>query len=156
MTFDEAFDMLLGHEGGLSRDPTDRGGVTKYGISQASYPEEDIPNLTRARAKEIAFRDFWEKAQCPVFPVALRFDLFDMAYNSGPSAAIKTMQRALRVVEDGSVGPKTLFAASFYRSELTLARFNGARLLYMTNAPTWRYHGRGWAVRVAENLLRLP
>lgn len=156
MTFDEAFDMLLGHEGGLSRDPTDRGGVTKYGISQASYPEEDIPNLTKARAKELARRDYWDKVMCDLFPPAIRFDLFDMAYNSGVTPAVKSLQKALRVVEDGVIGPKTLFAASFYRSELTLARFNGARLLYMTNAPTWRHHGRGWAVRVAENLLRLP
>ena len=62
MTFDEAFERLMGHEGVLSVDPNDPGnwtgrrvnvGVlrgTKFGISAAQYPDEDIPNLTRERS----------------------------------------------------------------------------------------------------------
>ena len=50
MTFDEAFERLIGHEGGYVADSRDPGGETKYGISKRSYPGEDIKNLSLGRA----------------------------------------------------------------------------------------------------------
>ena len=58
MTFDQAFQKLIGHEGGFVDHPSDPGGATKYGISKRSYPGEDIPGLTLDRAKTIYRRDF--------------------------------------------------------------------------------------------------
>lgn len=40
-------------EGGLSEDPNDKGGTTKFGISQRAYPNVDIKNLTRQQAELI-------------------------------------------------------------------------------------------------------
>jgi lysozyme family protein len=34
-----------------------------------------------------------------------------------------------------------------------VARFNGARLAYMADATAWPAFGRGWAKRIASNLL---
>jgi lysozyme family protein len=34
-----------------------------------------------------------------------------------------------------------------------VARFNGARLLFLADAHTWADNGRGWARRVGNNLL---
>ena len=57
LTFDKAFDRLIGHEGEFTNDPKDRGnwttGVigrgqlkgTKFGISAMTYPHLDIINL---------------------------------------------------------------------------------------------------------------
>lgn len=36
LTFDIAFDRLLGHEGGYVNDPEDPGGETNWGISKRS------------------------------------------------------------------------------------------------------------------------
>ena len=53
MTFDEAFDTLIGHEGGYSNDPRDPGGETRYGISKRAYPDVNIATLTLEQAKFI-------------------------------------------------------------------------------------------------------
>jgi len=46
--FDPAVAKTLIREGGarFTDNPDDRGGATKYGISQRAYPGVDIPSLT--------------------------------------------------------------------------------------------------------------
>jgi lysozyme family protein len=154
MTFDEAFEILIGHEGGLVDHPSDPGGLTKYGISQRAYPCEDIRSLTLDRAKQIYMRDYWGPAGCPNIPEAIRFDLFDMAVNSGVKAAVKCLQTAAGSPADGILGPNTLRAVSAMDGARMTARFNGARLQFMASLGTWPAFSRGWANRIASNLLR--
>jgi lysozyme family protein len=154
MTFDEAFELLIGHEGGLSDNPADPGGLTRYGISQRSYPGENIRALTLGRAKTIYQRDFWGPAGCDGVPAAVRFDVFDMAVNSGVRAAVKCLQGAAGAEQDGVLGPKTLQAVGVLDGARLSARFNGARLAFMASLPAWKDFGRGWANRIASNLLR--
>jgi lysozyme family protein len=49
--FDKAFQEIIAIEGGLVNDKNDRGGLTKYGISQKAFPKVDIRNLTIDGAK---------------------------------------------------------------------------------------------------------
>lgn len=163
MDFVAAFDRLLGHEGGLSMDPKDRGNWTggaigkgelrgsKYGVSAASYPGEDIAGLTIERARGIYARDYWGPAGCDAVPDPIKFDLFDAAVNSGVTDSIKFLQRAVGEHDDGILGPDTLQAAQHQPPMRTLIRFNGYRLKHMANANAWPAYGRGWAIRVAEN-----
>lgn len=152
MNFDQAFERLIGHEGGYVNDPRDPGGETKFGISKRSYPAEDIKGLTLERAKAIYRRDFWGVAGCDAVPDAMKFDLFDMAVNSGPVTAIKTLQRSAGVTPDGLLGPITLQALNSTPAPRLVARFNGNRLDFMTDLKTWPVFGKGWAKRVASNL----
>lgn len=152
MNFDQAFERLIGHEGGYVNDPRDPGGETKFGISKRSYPAEDIKGLTLERAKAIYRRDFWGVAGCDAVPDAMKFDLFDMAVNSGPVTAIKTLQRSAGVTPDGLLGPITLQALNSTPAPRLVARFNGHRLDFMTDLKTWSVFGKGWAKRVASNL----
>jgi lysozyme family protein len=154
MNFDEAFELLIGHEGGYVNNPNDPGGETKYGISRRQYPGEDIANMTLERAKTIAKRDFWGPAGCDVVPDAVKFDLFDTAFNSGVTTAIKLLQRAASSLEDGKLGNYTLINVQSMDPERLLARFNGHRLDLLNNLPTWPQFGRGWTQRIAENLIR--
>jgi lysozyme family protein len=153
MDFDKAFDKLIAHEGGLVEHPADPGGLTKYGISQRSYPGEDIRGMTLERAKEIYQRDFWWRAGCDAVPPAIKFDLFDMAVNSGVARAVKTLQRAVGTVEDGILGPKTLQAVQSMPPARLVARFNGVRLAFMAGLTQWPAFSRGWALRIAANLM---
>ena len=153
MTFDQAFERLIGHEGDYVFHPKDPGGETKYGISKRSYPNEDIKNLTLERAKEIAFQDYWLAAGCPAVPEAVRFDLFDMAYNSGVDRAIKTLQEAAGSEPDGVFGQYTLIAINQMGPETVSKRFTGHRLRFMASLKTWPAFGRGWARRIADNLI---
>jgi lysozyme family protein len=150
--FDEYFERLIGHEGGYVNDPRDPGGETKYGISKRSYPHLDIKNLTLADAKAIYLRDFWQRMQGDRLPAGIAFDVFDTAVNSGVGTAIRFLQRAVGVADDGIVGPLTLAAVQRRDPQGVQARFNGERLEFMAKLSNWDAHGRGWARRVASNL----
>ena len=151
--------MLIGHEGGYVSPESailhdDPGGETHFGISKRSYPGEDIKGMTLDRAKLIYQRDFWGPAGCDTVPDAAKFDLFDTAVNSGPRQAVILLQRAVQETDDGVLGPRTLQALQSMPGARLVARFNGQRLLFMTDRGNWPANGRGWARRVAKNLLR--
>ena len=166
MNFDMAFETLIGHEGGFTDNPKDKGnwtggkiGVgqltgTKYGISARSYPGENIKEMTLVRAKDIYQRDYWWKAGCDLVPDCVKFDLFDTAVNAGPTSAIKMIQRAAGVFDDGVIGPKTMQAFSTIDPQLLDKRFSGHRLDHLNNLESWPDFGRGWAQRIAENLMK--
>jgi lysozyme family protein len=114
--FLKAFEYLIYHEGGYSKNSADAGGETKYGISKRSYPHLDIKKLTPDQARQIYFVDFWLKAKCEQIDdenISTKF--FDLCVNMGIAQAVKLIQRALRstgisVIEDGIIGPVTLAA----------------------------------------------
>lgn len=152
MNFDQAFDRLIGHEGGYVDDPKDPGGETKWGISKRAYPHVDIRNLTREQAKEIYRQDYWLALRADDYEGAIGFQLFDMAVNSGLGAASRTLQRAVGATEDGKIGPVTIGLMHELGTAKVLARFNAERLEHLTFLPTWERFGKGWARRIADNM----
>lgn len=150
--FDQCFDKLIAHEGGYSNDAKDPGGETNFGISKRAYPQVDIKNLTRDAAKAIYKRDYWDRAQCDKLPPTLAYLLFDAAVNSGIGQAIRFLQRALGVADDGVLGPLTLSMVSRADAESICARFIGQRLDFMTRLSTFEYFGKGWSRRLADQL----
>ena len=54
--FPDCIAHVLAAEGGLVNDPKDPGGVTKFGISQRSYPALDIRALSLENAKANVYR----------------------------------------------------------------------------------------------------
>jgi lysozyme family protein len=151
MTFDQAFDRLISHEGGYSNDPDDPGKETKFGISKRSYPDVDIANLTLEAAKVIYQRDFWDPLG-DVHP-AVKFQVFDFAVNSGINTAIRKLQLTIGVADDGHWGPVSSVALQHMSLNDVLMKFAAQRLLFMTSLSTWDKFGRGWARRIANNLL---
>lgn len=156
MNFERAFEKLLGHEGGFVDHPKDPGGSTRYGITQrvarANGYEGDMRNFPLAEAKRIARKDYWDAMRADEMPDAVRFDLFDAAYNSGVEQATKWLQRAAGAADDGIIGPKTILAVRMADPHKLAARFNGHRLRFLTDLKTWPDFGRGWARRIADNL----
>jgi len=155
MTFDDAFAAVIGFEGNYSNNPSDKGGETKFGISHASHPNENISALTLDRAKAIYLHEYWGPAGCDALPDLLKQPLFDFAVNSGVKPAVKTLQAILCVETDGIIGPKTLAAANS-ANELRLAiALNLQRLLFHANLADFDNFGRGWVRRDVNNLLSL-
>lgn len=152
MDFETAFARLIGNEGGYVNHPGDPGGETKYGISKRQYPGEDIKNLTLDRAKALYLRDYWGPAGCDVVPMMAKFQVFDMAVNSGVFQTIRTVQKVVGEVADGALGPRTLQAIQSMQPTRFVARFNGYRLDFMTDLKTWEIFGKGWARRIAKEL----
>lgn len=150
--FESSFEKLLGHEGEFVDNPRDPGKATKYGISQRSYPDLDIKNLTVEDAKKLYKRDFWDRAHCDSLHPVLAFQIFDAAVNSGIGQSIRFMQRAVGVADDGDMGPLTLAAIQRRDTSELIARFNAERLEFMTKLSKWPDFSRGWARRIASNL----
>lgn len=158
--FDRAFTITVGVEMGLSMAREDRGnwtggavdkGVlkgTKFGISAARYPDEDIQNLSLERARELYMRDYWTPNRCELLPWPWSAYLFDMAVNPGPGRPIAMdLQDALGVTVDGRIGPRTVDAARRANNR------HEARLLVLRNkrfqrAMTADVHGDGWLARL--------
>jgi len=153
MNFDQAFDRLIANEGGYVNLAADPGGETKFGISKRSYPDVDIKNLTRDQAKAIYLKDFWLAGSMDQLPGALAFQCFDTAVNHGIRAALKMLQRAAGVKDDGVIGPVSLAAINATSITDMLMRFIAFRIKFWTSLPTWPSFGRGWANRAADNLL---
>jgi len=63
------------------------------------------------------------------------------------------LQKAVGQFEDGILGPKTLQAVQSMPGPRLVARFNGSRLMFMTDLGVWPTFGKGWARRIASNLL---
>ena len=114
MNFEDSFQFVMKWEGGdaITDDPDDPGGVTKYGISQRSFPMLDIKELSEQHAQNIYRHEYWLKSKANKLPEALRLAHFDASVNMGVKAANKLLQKALKVDSDGIVGVKTLRAAN--------------------------------------------
>lgn len=151
MSFDEAFERVIGHEGGYVSDSRDPGGETRFGISKKQYPNVDIKSLTLDEAKAIYRRDYWNAIRGDMLG-DLAFDVFDAAVNQGVTVAIRMLQKSLGVGADGVIGMVTLNAAQAADPATFRMKFNAARLDYYAELPTWPAFGKGWVRRVANNL----
>ena len=162
--FDNAFDRVIGHEGGFQDDVRDRAnwtsgtcGVgeckgTKYGLAAMTYPTLDIRNLTLDQARAIYKRDWWDKLGMDKYPPALAYQMFDAAINHGSGRAIQFLQKAVGTTADGIIGSKTLAAIAAIDINDLLLLFLAERLQYFTEVKTWKTYCTGWTRRVVQNL----
>lgn len=160
--FETSFARLIDTEQGFTNDPRDPGnwtggkpGVgelkgTKFGISAATYPHLDIENLTIEKAKEIYRTDFWDAITG--VSDAVRFQVFDASVNHGASNAIRMLQRAVGVADDGRWGRISSSAAEAMDNNDILIRFLAERLDFMTKCSGWDAYGKGWSRRIAKDL----
>lgn len=164
MIFPHAFVKLIDSEGGHDLSPDDPGNWTggrvnagtlkgsHYGISAASFPNEDIERMTLQRAMDLYRVHYWDELKCDALPAAIRMCVFDHAVNGGTGAAARALQTAVGAKVDGKVGPLTCAAAMAVPPHLILARMVGSRLNGMTTFALWSTRGRGWARRLARLL----
>ena len=110
--------------------------------------------MTKDRAKQIYKVDYWDKLHCDVlsyYPLAVC--LFDYAVNSGVVTAIKTLQHALCVPQDGIMGPITFRALSTSDPKKVSNKIIDSRLeLYirLSSNPTKRIFLLGWLRRLFD------
>lgn len=160
MTGDQSFERVMQWEGGgrYHNVSGDAGGATKWGVSQRAYPGLDIRNLTRSAALRIFGNDYWDKVSADALPEAIRHAVVDFAFNSGPTRAAVKLQRAINctlgrdvLVEDGQIGPKTLYYAGEPDSKRLLLVYRGLRIEFLVaiavRDPSQRKFLYGWLRR---------
>ena len=156
MTFDDAFTRLLGHEGGFVDHPADPGGATNWGVTQrvarANSYTGDMRDFPQDAAKTIYRKAYWDSVRADELPGGLRYAVFDAAVNSGPTQAVKWLQRAVGAADDGRIGPQTLSMARAAQPDFAARRMLALRLRFMADLKTWPHFSRGWARRVADLL----
>jgi len=85
---------VLQHEGGYVNNPADPGGETKWGISKANHPGEDIKNMTPERASDIYASEYWLPAGCDALPFPYCCVVFDTAVLHGVGKAVYWLRQA--------------------------------------------------------------
>lgn len=152
VSFDTAFDRLMGAEGGYSNDPNDPGGETNWGISKRSYPNVDIKNLTRDGAKVIYRRDFWDRIEADKLSDPVVMQVFDFGVNAGIETAVRKLQAAVGVADDGWWGTESQKAAAQLSESDLIMRFTAQKLRYYTKLKNWASAGKSWINRTASDL----
>ena len=74
-------------DGGYTNDPDDPGGETKWGISKEYHPDEDIKNLTKERALELYYDEYWQASGANIIDFPACTAVFDTAVNLGSDMA---------------------------------------------------------------------
>lgn len=125
---DRLVDGLIEREGGFVAHPDDKGGPTRFGITEAVARANGyrgpMRQLPRDEAAVIYRRLYWLRPRFDEVAKrspALASELFDTGANMGPAVAVTFLQRALTalnrngqdfadLVPDGRIGPATLGA----------------------------------------------
>lgn len=177
--FDACVDYVLKHEGGLSEEKADPGGITNMGISLRFLRELDsdtlkrvgifsevsdqtIRDLTKDQAEKIYYSEFWNKGP---FDKIMNFIIgkyiFDMAVNHGISQATRLVQRACcsaqkmkdYIKDDALFGAKTVSAvnqASFMLIPALISERTGYMRQLVAVNPKLEVELEGWLTRAFD------
>lgn len=150
--------LVLKHEGGYVNHPSDPGGATNKGITQATYNSwrkahgqsvRSVKLIEQSEVEAIYKKNYWDKVRGDDLPVGIDYAVFDFAVNSGPARAAKFIQRLAGVPADGIIGPATVAAATSKQFGL-VDKLCNERMRFLQTLPTWRVFGKGWSNRVTE------
>ena len=136
MNIEQYLEELIKREGGYVNNPADRGGATKYGITQAVARENgykgNMKDLPLDLAKSIYRKQYWSEPrfdQVNALSSVVAEELLDTGVNCGTGFAKPLLQRALNLLNnhgkagyaelkvDGVYGPATLNALKIYLSK---------------------------------------
>lgn len=157
--FERSLALVLKHEGGWVKHPSDPGGETNNGVTQATYdgwrrsqalPNRSVRHITVAELTAIYRKSYWLAASCDELPAGVDYMVFDLAVNSGPGRAAKFLQEAVRVTADGQIGPKTLAAVRMLPPAEIVLRMRNRRERFYRGLGTFPVFGKGWLRRLSE------
>ena len=101
----QLIDDAIGREGGYVNHPADRGGATRWGITEAVARANgfrgDMRAFPREEAVTIYERIYWTRPgidRIAALAPKIAGELFDTGINMGPSVAIAFLQRALNAL----------------------------------------------------------
>ena len=109
MDIDTLIDGVIGREGGYSNHPADRGGATRWGITEAVARAHgygrDMRIFPRDEAIAIYRRIYWLRPgfdRIAEHAPRLAAELFDTGVNMGPEVASAFLRRALNALNRGA------------------------------------------------------
>lgn len=156
---------ILQFEGGYVNDPQDKGGATKYGITEAvddaydkehGIPDHPVYDIPIKEVEDIYKEKYWDKCRCFDIPSPLDLVVFDSAVQHGTSRASKWLQHCVGTFPDGIIGDKTIYALhgkvlNNRLQEIIENYINGRIAFYaqiIVNDPTQKKFSKGWKNRI--------
>lgn len=159
--FGHSLALTLVYEGLYSNNPRDPGGATMCGITQLVYdqdreerglPPQSVKYSTEAERASIYRRRYWGSIRGDDLGAGIDYAVFDFAVNSGVRRAVKTLQRMVGAVQDGSLGSATLARVAGYATTYGATALTDAicqrRMQFLQGLPTFDAFGDGWRARV--------
>jgi len=169
-------DDIVRREGGYINNPADKGGPTKYGITQKTLSgalgreatEKDVQDIDLELAREIYLQKYAISTRIYILPEHLIPTVLDFAVNSGPKRAISALQTVLNtaladlndsetLIVDGTIGKRTLEAAQLAYVNLGKELINmycDYRLSFVRriveNNPSQKQFLKGWENRISS------
>jgi lysozyme family protein len=149
---------MLKSEGGYVHHPSDPGGRTNLGVTQATWEswvgrpsdEAEMRSLTADKVEPLYKKKYWDAVRGDELPVGLDYLVFDFAVNAGPGRAIKVMQSAVGVTPDGGFGPLTMAAVKAIDLVELINKFSQAKEDFYRSLAQFPTFGKGWLNRVAD------
>ena len=170
MTVDDMIDDILAREGGDFVDhPADRGGPTKFGVTQKTLSiylgrpakVEDVRGIDRITAGIIFRSMYYQRPKIDRLPGSIQPFMFDASVHHGPSRAITMLQEVISdcrfgpIAIDGIVGPVTIRLSTVAEDAMgdwLIACLVEQRLMFFRTIvrrnPSQKVFHRGWRNRV--------
>lgn len=158
-------DDVIRREGGYVNHPSDKGGPTKFGITQATLSQwrrkpvtaHDVEIMSEAEARQIYRANY---VQAPHFDAIGDPDVqalvVDCAVLHGAGRAARWLQEALGVPADGAIGARTVAAMAAAHWADIRKGINARRLMFLADLvagkPDQLVFLRGWIRRAVEFL----
>ena len=156
MTFEEALEHVLKHEGGYVNHKLDKGGITNLGVTIAVWEEwigresseDEMRNLKPEDVAPLYKKMYWDRVKGEDLPSGVNYCVFDAAVNSGTGRAAKWLQEAVGAVPDGAIGAKTLAKVAAHDADSLVNAYCDVRLNFLKSLKTFDTFGKGWSRRV--------
>lgn len=155
-TFLRVIPWVFEEEGGYVDHPKDPGGATNLGITHKTLSawrgrpvsKQDVRNLTKQEAQNIYKSEYWNQVRGDRLPSGLDYATLDFGIHSGPSRAVRELQKIVGVTPDGIVGSQTLTAIQKFSVTKLIDLYCDARIRYLKSLKTFKTFGKGWLARV--------
>ena len=140
MSFADALAQVLAREGGWY--PGDRPSdpnPTMQGIIQRTYdayrderrlPHRSVQQIEEGEVAAIYRMKYWIPIRGEDLPPQTAIAVFDMAVNSGPVQAIKTLQTTIGATPDGLMGPSTIAHVAAFNDAALVQDFLWQRVAF--------------------------
>lgn len=142
--------------------PADRGGPTRWGITQKAWGEalgrpatvNDVRAITEQQARDFYYERYVKAPRYDELPEDLMPLVVDCAVNHGTKRATQWLQRSVGVLADGVIGPVTLAAVRSQSARAVYLRICAHRTRFY-GAVVGRDHSQaafisGWNNRAAK------
>jgi len=160
---DELIARVIRREGGVA-DVGDGKGITRWGQTPGWLTQFNLPIPTNQAEAADNYAAWLRQTQLDqvIGPVAddLADIVIDFAVHAGHGAAVRMLQAAVGVRQDGVVGPVTLAALAAVERQTVARRVLAGRLeqiggLITDDPAKYARYARGWCRRVGDQVRRL-